>query len=91
MACSVASYILGVQEKLEKMSALVRKNLEKSQEQKSQHNRYARQHEFFEGMRFWCYYHHHQANYWQAASQGPNSLKGRVSELMYEVDMADKK
>ena len=88
---SVISYVLSMREKLEKMSALVRENLENAQrKQKQWYDQNAREREFQEGEQVLVLLptsHDKLLARWQ----GPYTVLKRVGKVDYLVDMHDRR
>ena len=86
---SVVSYVLSVQEKLAKMSALVGENLEKVQQnQKKWYDRHARDREFQPGELVLVLLPSSTSKL-QAQWQGPYPVVRRTGAVNYEVNMFD--
>ena len=87
---SIVSYVLSIQEKLVKMSALAQENLAKAQvQQKRWYDRNARERAFQPGEHVLVLLPtstHKLLAKWQ----GPYPVKRRISSVTYEVDMFDK-
>lgn len=87
---NIVSYVLSIQEKLVKMSALAQENLAKAQvQQKRWYDRNARERAFQPGEHVLALLPtstHKLLAKWQ----GPYPMKRRISPVTYEVDMFDK-
>ena len=86
---SVVSYVLSVQEKLARMSELVRENLAQAQkDQKRWYDRHARQREFQPGEHVLVLLPSSTSKL-QARWQGPYPVLRRVGTVTYQIDMFD--
>ena len=86
---SIVSYVLSVQERLAKMSALARENLQKAQKmQKRWYDQHAREREFSSGENVLVLLPT-SSNKLLAKWMGPYPVLRKVSPVSYEVDMYD--
>ena len=87
---NIVSYVLTMHEKLDKMTELVQENLSKAQKyQKSWYDRTARVRQFSVGDRVVVLLPT-STNKLRAQWQGPYTIKRKIGDTNYEVDMDDK-